>query len=144
MDKTLELKIADVLFCNNKNTDSRIHNILESQKIMTLGDLAKRSEKEVLLFLGMGRSAVNKIWDVLEEKGLSFSEKNDSAGSDAAGGKAIDWEQRRYEIARDVLASYKTCAKRDLAEWTPEERAKEAVRQADALIEMLKGDIPLS
>lgn len=141
MDKNLEMKIADVRFSNNKNTDSRIHNILESQKIMTLGDLAMRSEKEVLLFPGMGRAAVNKIWDVLEEKGLSFAEKNDSAGSDAAGDKTIDWEQRRYEIARDVLASYKTCAKRDLAEWTPEERAKEAVRQADALVGILKTGI---
>ena len=52
--------------------------------------------------------------------------------------RAIDWEQRRYEIARDVLASYTTRYNRDLVEWNPRERAKAALEQADALIELLK------
>ena len=46
------------------------------------------------------------------------------------GNKAIDWEQRRYEIAKHML-SYNV-------HYTPKVLAEKAVSFADALIEVLK------
>ena len=137
MEKDLDLKIENLVFCESGNTNSRIRNALIAQGVRTLGDLVRRSEKEVLLFPGMGRTALNKIWEYLERRNLSFSDK-------PCASKPVDWEHRRYEIAKDILASYTTNSKRDLAEWSAKARAIEAVKQADALIEVLKDGIPLS
>lgn len=50
----------------------------------------------------------------------------------------IDWEQRRYEIAKDVLAAQ--ISDTEYAENNSEQiLAKYAVKYADALIEELKG-----
>ena len=46
--------------------------------------------------------------------------------------KAIDWEQRRYEIAKDILS-------KTFILGSPNGSANNAVRFADALIEALKG-----
>lgn len=50
------------------------------------------------------------------------------------GNSAIDWEQRRYEIAKECVASLMT------NEITLEDAAKISVEQADILIEKLKGE----
>ena len=52
--------------------------------------------------------------------------------------KQIDWEQRRYEIARDVLAAYLSNSCPNVYQGTPMQQAKDAVRYADALVEELK------
>ena len=48
------------------------------------------------------------------------------------GSKAIDWEQRRYEIAKHILS-------KTFILGSPKSSANNAVRFADALIEALKG-----
>ena len=48
------------------------------------------------------------------------------------GSKAIDWEQRRYEIAKHILSETFILG-------SPKGSANNAVRFADALIEALKG-----
>ena len=48
------------------------------------------------------------------------------------GSKAIDWEQRRYEIAKYILS-------KTFILGSPKGSANNAVRFADALIEALKG-----
>ena len=48
------------------------------------------------------------------------------------GSKAIDWEQRRYEIAKHILS-------KTFILGSPKGSANNAVRFADALIEALKG-----
>ena len=48
------------------------------------------------------------------------------------GSKAIDWEQRRYEIAKHILS-------KTFILGSPNGSANNAVRFADALIETLKG-----
>lgn len=48
------------------------------------------------------------------------------------GSKAIDWEQRRYEIAKHILS-------KTFILGSPKGSANNAVRFADALIETLKG-----
>lgn len=48
------------------------------------------------------------------------------------GNKTIDWEQRRYEIAKHILSETFILG-------SPKGSANNAVRFADALIEALKG-----
>lgn len=50
------------------------------------------------------------------------------------GNSAIDWEQRRYEIAKECVAALM------INEITLEDAAKISVGQADALIKKLKGE----
>lgn len=52
--------------------------------------------------------------------------------------ETIDWEQRRYEIAKDILAAYYSIPNRLLHQGTPQSYSAEAVEVADALIEELK------
>ena len=52
--------------------------------------------------------------------------------------KTIDWEQRRYEIAKDMLAAWFSNSDRMMRQGTLQTQAKEAVEVAGALIEELK------
>ncbi len=52
------------------------------------------------------------------------------------GCNVIDWEQRKYEIAKGVMAGFVA----DATLWSVEQIADESVKYADALIERLKGD----
>ena len=132
----LKCDLQRVKICKNSNVDTRIHKILSQNGINTVDELVKKSESDLLKLPKFGRAALAKIWDFLEENGLELSE--DGGLSDVPVNDGIDWEQRRYEIARDVLASYTTRYNRDLVEWNPRERAQAALEQADALVELLK------
>ena len=137
MDKSiLKCNLQRVKICKNSNVDTRIHKVLSDNGINTVDELVKKSESDLLKLPKFGRSALAKIWDFLEENGLELG--SDGGMTDVPVNDGIDWEQRRYEIARDVLASYTTRYNRDLVEWNPRERAKAALEQADALIELLK------
>lgn len=50
----------------------------------------------------------------------------------------IDWEQRRYEIAKGVLASFMSNSNSNVYGGSSESQAKYAIEYADALIEQLK------
>ena len=50
----------------------------------------------------------------------------------------IDWEQRRYEIAKDILAAWFSNSDRMMRQGTPQSSSAEAVEIADALIEELQ------
>lgn len=50
----------------------------------------------------------------------------------------IDYEQRRYEIAKDVLAAFMSNSNVSVFGYSIEKQAKDAVEYADALIEELK------
>lgn len=52
--------------------------------------------------------------------------------------KEIDWEQRRYEISKDILAACYSIPDRLLRQGTPQSYSEAAVKVADALIEELK------
>ena len=52
--------------------------------------------------------------------------------------KEIDWEQRRYEIAKDIFAAYYSIPDRLLHQGTPQSYSETAVKVADALIGELK------
>ena len=50
----------------------------------------------------------------------------------------IDWEQRRYEIAKDILTAWCSNPDRGTGLGIPKNDSAAAVRYADALIEELK------
>ena len=52
--------------------------------------------------------------------------------------KEIDWEQRRYEIAKDMIAAFLSNSCSNVYLGNPDEQAKYAVTFADALISELK------
>lgn len=52
--------------------------------------------------------------------------------------KEIDWEQRRYEIAKDMMAAFLSNSCSNMHGGTIEKQAYEAVLYADALIAGLK------
>ena len=51
---------------------------------------------------------------------------------------AIDWEQRRYEIAKDIMAAFLSNSCSDIHTGNPDDQAKYSVMFADALIAELK------
>lgn len=52
--------------------------------------------------------------------------------------KEIDWEQRRYEIAKDMMAAFLSNSSSNVYMGNPDEQAKCAIMFADALISELK------
>lgn len=50
----------------------------------------------------------------------------------------INWEQRRYEIAKDMMAAFLSNYSDNIHSGNPDEQAKYAVAFADALITELK------
>lgn len=52
--------------------------------------------------------------------------------------KDIDWEQRRYEVAKDMIAAFLSNSCSNVYMGNPDEQAKYAVMFADALIAELK------
>ena len=53
--------------------------------------------------------------------------------------KEIDWEQRRYEIAKDILTAWCSNSNKGTGLGIPKNDSASAVRYADALIKALKG-----
>ncbi len=83
------------------------------------------------------QEGLTRLWDngVTECAGYDFKETPEEilAMPDIEeGNKVIDWEQRRYEIAKHILPRLFTFGE-------PENSAIDAVSYADALIEKLKG-----
>ena len=79
----------------------------------------------------------NDITNITMEGGCSYAVKETPEEILAMpdieeGNKAIDWEQRRYEIAKHILS-------KTFILGSPNGSANNAVRFADALIETLKG-----
>ena len=52
--------------------------------------------------------------------------------------KEIDWEQRRYEIAKDILAAWCSNSDRAINLGMYDDKSAAAVRYADTLIKALK------
>ena len=106
----------------------------------------KNHEKGQIVFInkscigGMVRDeqkGLTCVWDngVTESASYEFKETPEEilAMSDIEeGNKTIDWEQRRYEIAKHILS-------KTFILGSPNGSANNAVRFADALIETLKG-----
>lgn len=71
------------------------------------------------------------------EKGVDFSEDFEEV-SDEEARQSDKWEQRRYEIAKDLMAALEYTNTPEGGWYNPEVQAQYAVRAADALIAELK------
>ena len=79
------------------------------------------------------KNNVTRIWDNCINHIVKETPEEILAMPDIEeGNKAIDWEQRRYEIAKHILS-------KTFILGSPNGSANNAVRFADALIEALKG-----
>lgn len=81
---------------------------------------------------------VDNVWRVTdgEPKWGRYHEKEIEFLDD----KEIDWEQRRYEIAKDMLAAFMSNSSYDIYSRGEEEQVQWAVVFADALIDELKNN----
>ena len=99
----------------------------------------KYASKEVFISKAMIHSMQRKddMTHIIMEGGYSYTVKETPEEILAMpdieeGNKTIDWEQRRYEIAKHILS-------KTFILGSPNGSANNAVRFADALIETLKG-----
>jgi DNA-directed RNA polymerase subunit alpha len=96
----------------------RARNCLKKMNIMTLGDLVRTSESELLGYKNFGETSLKEIKDMLSAKGLRLGQESESAGElsglfgdveesedEADGGaRALTIEQVEFSVrARRVL-----------------------------------------
>ena len=94
MDKSiLKCNLQRIRICKDSSFDTRIHKVLSDNGINTVGDLVKKGESELLKLPKLGRAALAKIWDFLEENGLELG--TGGSLSEEPVNDGIDWEQRR-------------------------------------------------
>ena len=84
--------------------------------------------------------AISNEWVVARENGLLFHvdwcEKVEERFPDI--GKTIDWEQRRYEIAKDFMTAQIGSLYLSDKEWNYDDEARYAIDAADVLIKQLQ------
>lgn len=117
-------------FGNNYNV--RIQRILRDNHIVTIRELCRQPKRNLLGLQDFGKNSIWRIESLLEKYGLSL-DMSDKELDEYAGipspeqekAEAALWEQRRYEIAKEL------CVLRH-------EPAHIAVEEADKLIQLLK------
>lgn len=114
------------------NYNVRIQRILRDNHIVTIRELCRQPKRNLLGLHDFGKNSIWKIETLLENYGLclgmSDKELDEYAGilsPEQEKAEAALWEQRRYEIAREL------CVLRH-------EPAYAAVEEADKLIKLLK------
>lgn len=113
--------------------DVRIQRVCRENRIVTIRDLCQWFRRDLMRTHDLGHKSVAEIEDVLAKYdlrlGMLGEELDEYAGigiSRQDEAEAALWEQRRYEIAKDI------CVHR-------REAACIAVQEADELIRFLKG-----
>ena len=97
---TLDTPIKEIRFTRN---DVRIHNCLFFNDVNTVGDLVKHTRYELKKFNNLGMASINSIEDWLESHGVSLGDGNFQSPADILDLTPQDWEQRRYEVAKEIL-----------------------------------------
>lgn len=91
----------------------------------TLVDVFSDAEKSKECNCPMWACQIGRDWNFYSEKEIEFV-------------NYIDWEQRRYEIAKDVLAAFMSNSNSNVFGGSEKSQAEYAVGYADALIDELK------
>ena len=97
---TIDTPIKKIRFTRN---DVRIHNCLFYNDVNTVGDLVKLTRDELKKFRDLGPVCINIIEDWLESHGVSLGDGNFQSPADSLDLTPQDWEQRRYEVAKEIL-----------------------------------------
>lgn len=105
---------------------AKIRKTGEVVDVITYSGHTYRSDIDVVSYIdSKGNECVdmkmNRFWD--------FEDAEESL---------IDWEQRRYEISKDVLSAFLSNSNEMIFEGNPEDHAKDAIIFADALINKLR------
>ena len=128
--------------CSVPNLALRLGNYVE-----TIYDLVSSPKRELLRVRTVGKGCISCWEDFLYQYGLHFGMTVDEIRqyeseetSNCRTESSVDWEQRRYEIAKEMLPIIYYDDKPDEGEdyLTLPQIANEAVRFADALIKELK------
>lgn len=114
--------------------DTRIQRICREFSITTIRELCQWAGKDLIKVHDMGEKSIEEIEEVLGRYNLRLGMPDEELDEYAGTGNSKQekaeealWEQRRYEIAKDL------CVHRH-------EPAYIAVGEADKLIEFLKGN----
>ena len=97
---TIDTPIKEIRFPRH---DRRIHNALFYNEVETVGDLVQLSRDELKKFNNLGVASINSIEDWLESHGVSLGDGNFQSPADSLDLTPQDWEQRRYEVAKEIL-----------------------------------------
>ena len=97
---TIDTPIKKIRFTRN---NVRIQNCLFYNNVKTVGDLVKLTRDELKKFRDLGPVCINIIEDWLEHYGLSLGDGNFQSPADSLELTPQDWEQRRYEVAKEIL-----------------------------------------
>lgn len=97
-----ETPIENITF---SQMNAQIQNRLEKAGIKTLGDLVKKTKRELKSIPLFGNKCVLMVEDFLEENGWYLGMKEEKKVLVLPTPNKIDWEQRRYEVAKDIIAS---------------------------------------
>ena len=97
---TIDTPIKKIRFTRN---NVRIQNCLFYNNVKTVGDLVKLTCDELKKFRDLGPVCINIIEDWLESHGVSLGDGNFQSPADSLELTPQDWEQRRYEVAKEIL-----------------------------------------
>ena len=121
--------------------NTRIQRVCGAMQISTIRDLCLCTAHDLANMRGMGCASLKKVKEVLggcglrlgmtEEEVKAYAQPDSRADESPEGQPApgtmrtVDWEQRRYEVAKELLSSQSL-------------PPVEAVKKADELIEALR------
>ena len=97
---TIDTPIKGIRFPRH---DTRIQHSLNYHGVNTVGDLVKLTRYELKKFNNLGMASINSIEDWLESHGVSLGDGNFQSPADSLDLTPQDWEQRRYEVAKEIL-----------------------------------------
>lgn len=107
--------------------------------IRTVGDLVGNTRSEIMTIPFFGKKSLRVVEDFLSDNGLGFGMEDARKVLVLPDNKDIDWEQRRYEIAKEILPTIYEIAFEANDYMPPRELiAEDAIKYADALIDVLK------
>ena len=135
-EENMKLKKLLNMSVNEIELSVRAANCLNNANITTVGQLAQKTEAEMLKYRNFGKKSLNEIKDKLQQLGLGLGMKFDPglvdmpAGADAAGA------ERRYRrkinfLRSTITAAYEASKENDQAR--PHRRASESAARQSGL-----------
>lgn len=132
---TIDTPIKEIRFPRH---DRRIHNALFYNEVETVGDLVRLSRDELKKFNNLGVASINSIEDWLESHGVSLGDGNFQSPADSLDLTPQDWEQRFYEVAKEILPKFIGTSELCDMEDAKEEEIDMAISYAYNFIQNLK------
>lgn len=110
--------------------NARIQRICRESDIKTVRDLCQWPERELVRIRDIGEKSIEEIEDVLGKYSLRLGMSGEELDEYSGIGNSVQeeetkWEQRRYEIAKEIFVHHRLAA-------------NSAVYEADELIRVLR------